>query len=424
MAQTPADPLAGHTPAMQHYLRLKAQQPQALLLYRMGDFYELFFDDAVEAARLLDITLTSRGESGGRKIPMAGVPAHALENYLGRLVRRGRTVAICEQVGVPDGRGPMQRELVRVVTPGTLTDDALLDQRRDNLIAAVLRQGEHAGLAVLELASGRFTVGEPPGEAALAAELARLAPAELLAPEGDSVLPDGPWSVTSRPPWQFEAASAQRRLCEQFGVHDLTGFGCAGMALAIGAAGALLQYAQDTQLAALPHLRGLRVQAPDAVLVLDPATRRNLEIDRSLSGDERATLVGVLDACVGAMGSRQLRRWLLGPIRDHAELRRRYAAIAVLLQDQTYVRVQEGLRGLGMSSAFSAAWRCAAPGHGILQPCATVWDCCRDWLPCSWIWRHRCWQTCAPRCRASSRCTSCSVARSRRRRRPCCAMAA
>ncbi|ANX05368.1 DNA mismatch repair protein MutS [Immundisolibacter cernigliae] len=347
MAQTPADPLAGHTPAMQHYLRLKAQQPQALLLYRMGDFYELFFDDAVEAARLLDITLTSRGESGGKKVPMAGVPAHALENYLGRLVRRGRTVAICEQVGVPDGRGPMQRELVRVVTPGTLTDDALLDQRRDNLIAAVLRQGECAGLAVLELASGRFTVGELAGEAALAAELARLAPAELLLPDGESPLPDGPWSVTARPPWQFEAQSAQRRLCEQFGVHDLAGFGCAGMALAIGAAGALLQYAQDTQLAALPHLRGLRVQAPDAVLVLDPATRRNLEIDRSLSGDERATLVGVLDACVGAMGSRQLRRWLLGPIRDHAELRRRYGAIAVLLQDQAYARLQEGLRGVG-----------------------------------------------------------------------------
>ena len=347
MTQSPVDPLAGHTPAMQHYLRLKAQQPQALLLYRMGDFYELFFDDAVEAARLLDITLTSRGESGGKKIPMAGVPAHALENYLGRLVRRGRTVAICEQVGVPDGRGPMQRELVRVVTPGTLTDDALLDQRRDNLIAAVLRQGGRAGLAVLELASGRFTVGELAGEAALAAELARLAPAELLAAEGEPAVPDGPWSVTARPPWQFEVHSAQRRLCEQFGVHDLTGFGCAGMVLAVGAAGALLQYAQDTQLAALPHLRGLRVQAPDAVLVLDPATRRNLEIDRSLSGDERATLVGVLDACVGAMGSRQLRRWLLGPIRDHAQLRRRYAAIAVLLQDQAYVRLQDGLRGLG-----------------------------------------------------------------------------
>jgi len=332
---------------MQHYLRLKAQQPQALLLYRMGDFYELFFDDAVEAARLLDITLTSRGESGGKKIPMAGVPAHALENYLGRLVRRGRTVAICEQVGVPDGRGPMQRELVRVVTPGTLTDDALLDQRRDNLIGAVLRQGERAGLAVLELASGRFTVGELSGEAALAAELARLAPAELLAPDGESPVPDGPWSVTARPPWQFEAESAQRRLCEQFGVRDLAGFGCAGMPLAIGAAGALLQYAQDTQLAALPHLRGLRVQAPDAVLVLDPATRRNLEIDRSLSGDERATLVGVLDACVGAMGSRQLRRWLLGPIRDQAELRRRYGAIAALLQDEAYARVQDGLRGVG-----------------------------------------------------------------------------
>jgi DNA mismatch repair protein MutS len=346
LTQPPADPLAGHTPAMQHYLRLKAERPQALLLYRMGDFYELFFDDAVEAARLLDITLTSRGESAGQKIPMAGVPAHALETYLARLVRRGRTVAICEQIGVPDGRGPMRRELTRVVTPGTLTDEALLDQRRDNLIAAVLRAGERAGLAVLELASGRFTVCELDGEAALAAELARLAPAELLAPDDGTVLPDGGWSVTPRPSWQFEAASAQRRLCEQFAVRDLSGFGCAGMPLAVGAAGALLQYAQDTQLAALPHLRGLRVQAPDAVLVLDPATRRNLELDRSLSGEERATLLGVLDACSGAMGSRQLRRWLLGPIRDRAELRRRHGAIAVLLGERGYAPLQDALGGI------------------------------------------------------------------------------
>jgi DNA mismatch repair protein MutS len=347
MTEISGDPLAGHTPAMQHYLRLKAERPQALLLYRMGDFYELFFDDAVEAARLLDITLTSRGESAGQRIPMAGVPAHALENYLARLVRRGRTVAICEQIGVPDGRGPMRREITRVVTPGTLTDEALLDQRRDNLIAAVLRAGERAGLAVLELASGRFTVAELDGEAALLAELARLSPAELLLPDDGTAAPEGGFSLTPRPPWQFEAASAERRLCEQFGVRDLAGFGCAGMPLAIGAAGALLQYAQDTQLAALPHLRGLRVQAPDAVLVLDPATRRNLEIDRSLTGDERATLVGVLDACVGAMGSRQLRRWLLGPIRDRAELRRRHAAIGLLIQDQNHARVQDALRGVG-----------------------------------------------------------------------------
>ena len=347
MTSTPTDPLAGHTPAMQHYLRLKAERPQALLLYRMGDFDELFFDDAVVVARLPDITLTSRGESAGQRIPMAGVPAHALENYLARLVRRGRTVAICEQVGVPDGRGPMRRELTRVVTPGTLTDEAMLDQRRDNLIAAVLRAGERAGLAVLELASGRFTLAELDGEAALAAELARLAPAELLLPDDGAVAPEGGFSLTPRPPWQFESASAERRLCEQFAVRDLAGFGCAGLALAVGAAGALLQYAQDTQLAALPHLRSLRVQAPDAVLVLDPATRRNLEIDRSLTGDERATLLGVLDACTGAMGSRQLRRWLLGPIRDRAELRRRHAAIAALLQDGNHARLHEALRGIG-----------------------------------------------------------------------------
>ena len=333
---------------MQHYLQLKAQQPQALLLYRMGDFYELFFDDAVEAARLLDITLTSRGESGGQKIPMAGVPAHALETYLARLVRRGRTVAICEQIGTPTGRGPMRRELTRVVTPGTLTDDALLEQRRENLIAAVLPQGRGIGLAVLELASGRFTVGEVQDMSALSAELARLAPAELLLPDQEhGNAPDGPWSVTYRPPWHFEAHSAQRLLCEQFAVRDLAGFGCADLPLAIGAAGALLQYAQETQLAALPHLRGLRVEAPGDVLMLDPATRRNLEIDHSLSGDERATLVGVLDGCVGAMGSRLLRRWLQGPVRDRAELRARYGAIAALLDNGGYATVQERLGGVG-----------------------------------------------------------------------------
>ena len=228
---------AQHTPMMQQYLGLKAQHPDILLFYRMGDFYELFYDDAQRAAQLLDITLTTRGQSAGQPIPMAGVPYHAAENYLGRLVRLGESVAICEQVGDPaTSKGPVERQVVRIVTPGTLTDDALLDARRENLLAAVCCHKKTWGLARIEVSTGRCVLSQPGTLAALQAELARLQPAEVLAADGGADIPH----ALQRPPWHFDPASAQTRLCERLGVADLTGYGCADLPAAIGAAGALL----------------------------------------------------------------------------------------------------------------------------------------------------------------------------------------
>ena len=268
--------LESHTPSMQQYLRLKAQYPKELLFYRMGDFYELFFDDAKRAARLLDITLTARGQSAGQPIPMAGVPYHSAESYLARLVRKGESVDICEQIGDPaKSKGPVERAVVRVVTPGTVTDEAFLDARKDNLLASLYREGQRFGLAWLELSSGRFSVMEAAGEEGLAAELERLRPAELLVPE--SAAPAGiAIHVRERPIWHFDLETCTRMLCEQFATRDLSGFGCAEYSLAIRAAGTLLQYVRDTQKAALPHLRGLRTEERSEAVLLDAATRRNL----------------------------------------------------------------------------------------------------------------------------------------------------
>jgi DNA mismatch repair protein MutS len=279
--------LSQHTPVMQQYLRLKAEHPGMLLFYRMGDFYELFFEDAERAAALLDITLTKRGQSAGRPIPMAGVPYHAAEGYLARLVRKGVSVAICEQIGDPaKSKGPVERRVVRIVTPGTLTDESLLEERRENLLAAICEGAKGFGLAVLELSSGRFWVLEVESREALASELVRLAPAEILIEE-DSRLGESPGlerGLTRRPAWHFDPDSGQRLLADQLGTRDLTGFGCADSKLAIGAAGCLLQYVRDTQLAALPHIRGLSTERRDEAVILDAATRRNLEITESLSG--------------------------------------------------------------------------------------------------------------------------------------------
>ena len=323
---------SGHTPMMQQYLRIKAEFPDTLLFYRMGDFYELFYEDARRAASLIDITLTSRGKSAGQAIPMAGVPYHAVESYLAKLLRQGESVAICEQVGDPaTSKGPVAREVVRVLTPGTLTDEALLDSRRDNLIAALYRSGERAGLAWLELSSGRFSITELT-LTQIASELERLQIAELLVPENTG--PYGLERFDSRlrelPPWQFDADTAQRELCEQFGTHNLDGFGCADLPLAIQAAGGLLQYVRDTQRSSLPHIDGLQVERADDSLLLDAVTRRNLEIDRSLAGREADTLAGIMDRCATTMGSRMLRRWLNRPLRDHTVLRRRYQAVEKL----------------------------------------------------------------------------------------------
>jgi DNA mismatch repair protein MutS len=362
---------------MQQYLRIKAQHPDALLLYRMGDFYETFYEDARLAASLLDIALTSRGQSAGAPIPMAGVPVQSLDAYLARLVRRGQSVAICEQMGDPGRtRGPMERQVVRVVTPGTVTDDALLEQRREVLLAALVVDRSRAGLAWLELSSGRFSVLESDEPGAIEAELQRLRPAELLLPEDQSrELPSATRPapvVRTRPPWHFELASASRLLTDQLGTLGLTGFGVDELPLAIRAAGALLQYVRDTQKSALPHIRAMRVEERGDALILDASTRRNLELDESLSGNEAATLFAVLDQSITAMGSRALRRWLNRPIRAQPVLRARYHAIAALSHSRRYEALREQLRAVGDLERILAriALRSARPRDLVQLRCS------------------------------------------------------
>ena len=335
-----------HTPVMRQYLDLKAQQPDALLFYRMGDFYELFYDDAKRAAKLLDLTLTERGRSGGKPIPMAGVPVVSVDSYLARLARMGESVAICEQVGeAPAGRGLMERKLSRIVTPGTLTEDALLDAGRDMLLLA-LRPGEPAGLAHLDLSSGRMTVAEPGGEEELQAELERLRPAELLHPESEAPPPCPGARIRPLADWHFDAETAQRLLCRQFEVRDLSGFDCADLGPALGAAGALLYYAGETQQSALPHITQMRRERRSDQLFLDAATRRNLELERSLSGDARLCLQSSMDATVSAMGRRSLGRLLRAPLRDRAAIGARHRTVAHLTDDALRPDVRAPLRGI------------------------------------------------------------------------------
>ena len=341
---------SAHTPMMQQYLRIKAEYPDTLLFYRMGDFYELFYEDARRAAALLDITLTARGQSAGAPIPMAGVPFHAADSYLARLVRKGESVAICEQLGeTAKSKGPLERQVVRVVTPGTVTDAALLDERTDTLVAAVKREGTRFGLAWLDLAAGRFSVLEGEGLSALAGELERLKPAELLTAEGtdDPELARLRIAVRARAPWQFEYESAARLLSAQFGTRDLKGFGADESPLAICAAGALLQYVRDTQKSAVPHIRALRVEVRGEALLLDAASRRNLELDASLTGNDQATLLAVLDVCTTAMGARQLRRWLTRPLTVHPLLRGRYDALGALIEGRRFEAVRAQLQSVG-----------------------------------------------------------------------------
>ncbi|MBA4502785.1 DNA mismatch repair protein MutS [Marinobacterium sp. 3-1745] len=339
-----------HTPMMQQYLRIKAQHPDQLLFYRMGDFYELFYDDAKKAATLLDISLTARGKSAGDPIPMAGIPYHSAEGYIARIVKSGESVVICEQVGDPaTSKGPVAREVVRIVTPGTLSDEALLDEHQDNLLMGIAQQGERYGLALIDISSGRFSLFEVDDENALQAELERLRPAELLYPD-EAALHDSirkrPGSH-ARPPWEFESDTAERLLCEQFNTHDLSGFGCEHLSLAICAAGCLLQYARDTQRSALPHIRRLQVEQHDEAVILDASTRRNLELDLNLSGGRSNTLASVLDKCRTPMGSRLLRRWLHRPLRDRSTLEARQDAIRWLLTPDCSDNIAEQLKLIG-----------------------------------------------------------------------------
>jgi DNA mismatch repair protein MutS len=322
---------AAHTPMMQQYLGIKAQHPEMLLFYRMGDFYELFFDDAEKAARLLNITLTTRGASAGSPIKMAGVPYHSAEQYLARLLKLGESVVIAEQVGDPaTSKGPVERQVSRIVTPGTLTDSGLLDETRDTLILAIAPAADSHGVAWLNLAAGRFQVTEVE-PAALAALLARIRPAEILAPD-DFPLPQAPCSIRRLAPWQFDTEGAQTRLARQFGSRDLAGFGVADLPHAIAAAGALLDYIQATQRTALPHIQAIHAERDSDYIQLDAATRRNLELTETLRGEASPTLLSVLDTTASGMGTRLLRHWLHHPLRDREILVRRRDAIAVLAE--------------------------------------------------------------------------------------------
>jgi DNA mismatch repair protein MutS len=324
--------IARHTPMMQQFLRIKAEYPDLLLFYRMGDFYELFFDDAVRAAKLLDITLTQRGASAGEPIKMAGVPYHSVDQYLAKLVRLGESVAICEQIGDPAAsKGPVERKVTRVVTPGTLTDAGLLDERAESVLLAINPSRRRLGMAWLNLAAGALRLMEIEADA-LAAELERIRPAEILLPEGAS--PGGAERpATARrhlPPWQFDLASARAQLARQLETRDLSGFGCDDLPLAVGAAGALLDYARMTQGHAIAHVRALAVEQASEFVRLDPATRRNLELTETLRGEAAPTLASVLDRCATAMGSRLLRHWLHHPLRARAPREARLTAIAEL----------------------------------------------------------------------------------------------
>lgn len=322
-----------HTPMMQQYLRLKAQHPEILLFYRMGDFYELFYDDAKRASQLLDISLTKRGASAGEPIPMAGVPYHAVENYLAKLVQLGESVAICEQIGDPAlSKGPVERKVVRIVTPGTISDEALLQERQDNLLAAIWQGERGFGFATLDISSGRFCLAEPSDLETMAAELTRSNPAELLYCEDFAAMSliENRRGLRRRPLWEFEIETARQQLNMQFGTRDLSGFGVEQAERGLRAAGCLLQYVKDTQRSSLPHIRSLNMERQQDSIIMDAATRRNLEITQNLAGGVENTLAAVLDKTVTPMGSRMLKRWLHMPVRDIRILENRQQSIAAL----------------------------------------------------------------------------------------------
>lgn len=348
-AQTP------HTPMMQQYLKIKAEHPQRLVFYRMGDFYELFYDDAKKAAQLLDITLTARGKSGGNAIPMAGIPHHSAEGYLARLAKMGESIAICEQVGDPaNSKGPVERKVVRIITPGTLVEEALLEDRQDNLLVAIAvgtnkAQGQF-GLAFLDVSSGRFETTEIDSESQLLSELERLKPAELLV--ADNLEEPHEFAANFKglvryPAWHFELQSSKERLLQHFGTQDLVAFGCENAPLSICASGAILHYAQGMLQDTLHHIHSLQTYSLQHNLTLDAISRRNLEIDINLSGGQHATLAWILDNTTTAMGSRLLKRWLNQPLRDQHTLNFRLDAVEELLQSQKNETFREILKQIG-----------------------------------------------------------------------------
>ncbi|NQY50628.1 MAG: DNA mismatch repair protein MutS [Colwellia sp.] len=353
--------LSSHTPMMRQYLTIKAEFPHILIFYRMGDFYELFFDDAKKASDLLDISLTARGKTGGNAIPMAGVPYHAVENYLAKLVALGESVAICEQIGDPaTSKGPVERKVVRVITPGTLSDEALLTDRQDNLIVAIVdnqlpqaklktSSAPAFGLAYLDMASGRFVLTEPQTSEQLQAELQRLSPAELLYSESiqDFSLIEQRKGLRRRPEWEFDLDTAIKLLNTQFETKELTGFGVDDKPLGLAAAGCLFQYVKDTQRTALPHIRAIICESANKGVVLDAATRRNLELTQNLQGGFDNTLASILDKSSTPMGSRLLKRWLHFPLRDLTVLHNRQNTVSDIIALDLITPIQPILKGLG-----------------------------------------------------------------------------
>jgi DNA mismatch repair protein MutS len=351
---------------MQQYLRIKAQHPNQLVFYRMGDFYELFYDDAKKASELLDISLTARGKSGGEPIPMAGIPYHAAETYVGKIVRAGESVVICEQIGDPaTSKGPVERAVARIITPGTVSDEALLDENRDNLLVAINQIDDTYGLAIVDITSGRFSILEVSNQDSLLSELERLRPSETLYNEETTLgsLLANRKSLRPQAPWHFESDTAHNLLCQQFKVKDLGGFGCEHYTVAISAAGCLLQYAKDTQRTALPHIRRIHVEHHNDCVALDAATRKNLEIDQNLSGGFDNTLAQVIDKCRTPMGSRLLRRWLHRPLQDRHTLLARQASIQWFQDEYRFEAIEQDLKKIGDSERILAriALRSARP---------------------------------------------------------------
>ena len=336
-----------HTPMMRQYLAIKADYPDMLLFYRMGDFYELFYDDAEKAAGVLDITLTSRGKSAGASIPMAGIPFHSVDQYLAKLVAANLPVAICEQVGDPaTSKGPVERKVVRVVTPGTLTEENLLPGRQQNLVAALLIQEERVGIATLEVSSGNFEGLELDAVSAIGDELLRIGAAEvLLGQHQESVLGTGETSTV--PDWYYDPSRAETILADQFGTHDLSAFDCHRFPLATRAAGALVQYIRDLHGSRAPHISGIRFLREGSALMVDSVTRANLEIDTGQDGSPRHALVTLMDQCATPMGARLLRRWVRNPVRDRLVLGQRHNAIEWLLGDRRYENLVQSLREAG-----------------------------------------------------------------------------
>ncbi|GBE07560.1 DNA mismatch repair protein MutS [bacterium BMS3Abin11] len=341
-----------HTPMMQQFLRIKAEHPKILLFYRMGDFYELFFDDAKKAAQLLDITLTARGQSAGEPIPMCGVPYHAAEQYLARLTRAGESIAICEQIGDPaTSKGPVERKVVRVITPGTLTDENLLDDKKENLLMAISDVSDGYGIAWLELSSGRFHARHLPDVMNLCAEIQRLQPAEILAGESAAneladKLPEN-INLQRIPDWYLDTKTATESLKKQFNVQSLAAFDIEESPAALQAAGAVIQYARDTQGDTLPHINNLKTERHGSHVIIDAASRRNLELDINLSGGREHTLLSVLDTCSTSMGSRLLRRWLSSPERNISLLQERHQAIDTMMNSTDIDHLNEILRHIG-----------------------------------------------------------------------------